>query len=223
MKKGIQELREDIKKGLKIDEASASLAKKVLADGDVIDAVLDYVEESSPAFVPFGLTDANKKALVSAIFGGAKVAFDTCDTEDAKKVKAKWAAKGYKVLYTLDNMDSTAFGFVANPVKESVSLREGIVSNKDGDKTFDQLYANGIDLDEQDTEWSSCFGALFESVNGTKISEAAASLLKGVLADKGFINAVVVFLGSTIRSALTKTSPTSRKRPWSTRYLAAQR
>ena len=48
----------------------------------------------------------------------------------------------------------------------SERIKEGIVSNKDGEKTFDQVYANGIDLDEQDEMFAKQFSHCFESANG---------------------------------------------------------
>ena len=47
-------------------------------------------------------------------------------------------------------------------------VREGIISSKDGDKTFDQLYgANGVQPDDVDEEWAQAFSHCFESANGT--------------------------------------------------------
>ena len=48
----------------------------------------------------------------------------------------------------------------------SERIKEGIVSNKDGEKTFDQVYANGIDLDEQDEMFAKQFSHCFESARG---------------------------------------------------------
>lgn len=43
-------------------------------------------------------------------------------------------------------------------------IREGIVSTKDGDKTFDQLYGAGIDTDESDSENAQMFAHCFEAI-----------------------------------------------------------
>ena len=173
----------------KMNEAKASLIKKVLANEDVIEAVMGALEDLDGGFVPFGLTDEDKTKLMAVVFDQAKdVKFDCCDTDDVKKVKAKYAAKGYSVLYTLDNDDSTAFAFVKRAqikeatIAERARVREGIISSKDGDKTFDQLYgAAGVQSDEADEEWAQAFSHCFESTSTnrgkTRLQEGRAKRL----------------------------------------------